>query len=203
MSDSPRLHETRKFHSRVFAVCIVALVLVSQPWLEADNILRELGFWLGYVLVIIGAMGRVCSSAYIGGRKNDLVMRAGLFSVVRNPLYVFSFIAVVGIGLQSGMFLVLILLAGAYILYYPQVVAKEEAFLQHKFGESYTAYLREVPRWIPNWRLWNEPEQTGAQPKFIRKTIMDAVTFFLPLPCFCLIAVLQMHHILPVWLTLP
>jgi len=131
------------------------------------------------------------------------VVREGAFSVVRNPLYVFSFLAVVGIGLESGMITLLALLSAAFIFYYPLVVEKEEAFLQHKFGESYDAYMREVPRWKPDFKIWNEPEQVDAKPKFIRRTAMDAAIFFLPLPAFAIIALFQAHHILPLWLTLP
>ena len=165
--------------------------------------LRECLAWLGYAFVIFGAFGRVYCSAFIGGRKNDEVVRAGPFSVVRNPLYVFSFIAMVGIGLQSGMLLVTVVLITAFIFYYPMVVAKEEAYLENKFGEPYAKYKREVPRWIPNMALWSEPEQIDAKPKFIRKTMLDASIFFLPLLCFAIINSLQADKILPVWLTLP
>lgn len=200
--DRPKLLKARQFHTRIFAVIVVALLLVSQPWLAGSG-LQMLMVWLGYALVVIGAMGRVYCSAFIGGRKNDVVVREGPFAVVRNPLYVFSFIAMVGIGLQSGMIAILAILVGAFIYYYPLVVAKEEAFLAHKFGEPYNRYMAEVPRWLPDLRLWNEPEQVEGKPRFIRDTIMDATVFFLPMPAFALISLLQVHHILPVWLTLP
>jgi protein-S-isoprenylcysteine O-methyltransferase Ste14 len=202
-ANPPRLMKIRQLHSRIFAVFAVGLVLVAAPVLEAGKFPRECMLWVGYALVIVGAMGRAYCSAYIGGRKNDTIVRQGMFSVVRNPLYVFSFLATVGIGLQSGMLSVLVLLAGAYAWYYPKVVAKEEAFLSHKFGESYAAYVREVPRWIPNWKLWHEPDYVEAMPKFIRKTLMDASIFFLAMPCFAIIHALHTHGILPVWLTLP
>lgn len=197
------LLKARQCHSRIFAVVLVAVLLVSKPWLGTGNLLREFMMWLGYALVIFGAFGRVYCSVFIGGRKNDEVVRAGAFSVVRNPLYVFSFIAMVGIGMQSGMLLVTAVLIIAFMLYYPVVVAKEEAFLEQKFGEPYKKYKQEVPRWIPNMRLWNEPEQVDAKPEFIRRTIFDAGVFFLPLVCFSIINSLQAYNILPVWLTLP
>jgi len=200
---NPKLLKARQRHSRLFAVLFVAVLLVSQPLFAAGSLPREFMSLLGYALVIIGAFGRVYCSAFIGGRKNDEVVRAGVFSVVRNPLYVFSFIAQVGIGLQSGMVLALAILVTSFILYYPLVVAKEEAFLQHKFGESYIKYMAEVPRWLPRLSLWNEPEQMDAKPKFIRHTIFDAFAFFLPLPCFIFIGYLQAAHILPVLFTIP
>jgi protein-S-isoprenylcysteine O-methyltransferase Ste14 len=177
--------------------------MISEPMLHKGSFLREFFLWTGYAMVIFGAFGRVYCSAFIGGRKNDEIVRTGAFSVVRNPLYVFSFIAMVGIGLQSGMVLVTAILIATFTLYYPVVVAKEEGFLEGKFGGDYLKYKQEVPRWIPNLKLWNEPEQVDARPKFIRNTMMDAAIFFLPLPFFNLINYLQTVNMLPIWLTLP
>lgn len=201
-ADMPKLLKARQSHSRLFAALMVGLLLVSQPRLPEGSVPREAMLWLGYLLVIAGVLGRAYCSAYIGGRKNDTVIKDGPFSVVRNPLYVFSFIAMCGVGLQSGMLTVLIILVTSFMLYYPFVVAKEEIFLHHKFGEAYETYARAVPRWFPDFRLWSEPEQIEVRPKFLRRTLMDAAIFFLPLPCFLFIAKLQAVGILPVWLTL-
>jgi protein-S-isoprenylcysteine O-methyltransferase Ste14 len=199
----PKLLKARQFHSRIFAVVAGALFCCVAPELPSSSFLRVIMLWVGYGLVIIGAFGRVYCSTFIGGRKNKSVIRSGPFSIVRNPLYVFSFIAMLGIGLQSGMWTVTILLALAYAVYYPFVVAKEENFLRHKFDESYEVYLREVPRWIPKFSLWNEPKETECKPEFIRRTMGDAFIFFLPFPAFTIVTLLQEYHILPVWLTLP
>ena len=199
----PKLLKSRQFHSRIFAVVAIFLLLTTQPELPADAVLRQLMLWSGYALIIVGAFGRVYCSAFIGGRKNTDVIRSGPFSVVRNPLYVFSFLATIGIGLQSGMVTVALLLPLAFALYYPFVVKKEEAFLRHKFGGQYDVYTREVPRWLPNVKLWVEPEESACMPKFIRRTMMDAAMFFLAMPLFALISVLQTAEIVPVWLMLP
>jgi len=202
MTDLPKLLKERQLHSRIFVGFAILLLLVSRP--EQRGVwFNQTSIWFGYMLVIIGAFGRVYCSTFIGGRKNDVVVREGPFSIVRNPLYVFSFIAVVGIGIESKMLSILTALVAVFALYYPRVVAKEEAFLKHKFGDTYDAYLREVPRWWPNFSLWSEPEQVDAKPVFLRKTAMDAAIFFLPLPCFVIIGKLQGAQILPVWLTLP
>jgi protein-S-isoprenylcysteine O-methyltransferase Ste14 len=202
-SPRPKLLKARQFHSRIFAVVAIALFCCIAPSEAENSLARLMMVWGGYMLVIVGAFGRVYCSAFIGGRKNKSVMRDGPFSVVRNPLYVFSFLATIGIGLQSGMWVVTGLLVIAFAIYYPFVVAKEEQFLRHKFDESYEAYLREVPRWIPNLKLWQEPQEAATMPKFIRRTMGDAMVFFLPFPAFAVISALQAHQILPVWLTLP
>lgn len=200
---NPQLLKARQKHSRIFAAVLILVLFVTQPMLARGFFLRELLMWIGYALVIFGAFGRVYCSTFIGGRKNDEVVRVGVFSVVRNPLYVFSFIATVGIGMQSGSLLVLIALAGAFILYYPLVVDREEEFLTEKFGEQYEKYMEEVPRWIPDMKLWNEPEQIDAKPKFIRQTMQDAFIFFLPMPAFALINSMQVAKTLPVLFAIP
>jgi len=199
----PKLLKARQLHSRIFAVLAVALVLVSEPAFRETPMLHMVMRWTGYILVIIGAFGRIYCSAFIGGRKNDEVVRSGPFSIVRNPLYVFSFLAVVGIGLESEMFSFLALLVGVFVLYYPLVVIREEAFLKDRFGAAYETYLKEVPRWIPKFSLWSEPTQLDSMPKFIRRTAMDAAIFFLPLPCFIFITMAHAFHYVPVWVALP
>lgn len=199
----PKLLKARQLHSRIFGLAAVILFCGLAPQTPLEGLPRLMMVWVGYVLVIVGAFGRVYCSAFIGGRKNKKVIRSGPFSVVRNPLYVFSFIATIGIGLQSGMVTVAAFLTLAYILYYPFVVAKEEAFLRDKFDESYEVYLREVPRWIPNFKLWQEPIEADCKPKYMRHTIRDAMAFFLPFPFFTVVALLQAQGILPVWWILP
>ncbi len=203
MSDRPKLLKSRQFHSRIFAVLAVLAALVIHPSKRWSEFHLQFLMWLGYSLVIAGAFGRVYCSAFIGGRKNDEVVRDGPFSVVRNPLYVFSFLATVGVGLEFRSYTVALFLAIVYMVYYPFVVKKEEAFLRHKFGEPYEAYMREVPRWLPDFKLFRESEELTARPRFIRKTAMDAAIFFVPFPCLILITILQRINWLPVWLMLP
>jgi len=202
-ANPPKLLKSRQLHSRLFAVALIGTLLVSTPMLASDSLLSSLMHWLGYALVIAGAFGRIYCTAFIGGRKNDEVVRHGPFGMVRNPLYVCSFVAACGIGLQSGMFTVLLVLAGVFVLYYPLVVAREEQFLEHKFGDAYRAYKSEIPRWFPAFSRWNEPEQVDAKPKFIRQSLYDAAVFFMPMPCFALLNYLHANDILPVWLILP
>lgn len=203
MAEIPKLLKSRQFHSRIFVAALVLALLFTAPSMLRRSTAFMALLWIGYALVIVGVLGRIYCSAFIGGRKNDTIVRQGPFSVVRNPLYVFSFLATLGVGLQSGMFSLTALLAAAFIVYYAQVVRKEEAFLLHKFGEPYQSYMNEVPRWLPKFSLWSEPEQVEAMPRFLRKTALDASIFFLPMPVFSVLHILHIRDILPVWLILP
>jgi protein-S-isoprenylcysteine O-methyltransferase Ste14 len=204
MTTAPKLLKKRQKHSRWFALLAVLLMMVTESsmalmhsmWYEAMES-------LGAVLIGICILGRSYCSAYIGGVKNDVLMREGPFSIVRNPLYVFSFLGLLGIGMFSGMLTVTLFLAVAFTVYYKFVVAREEAFLLNKFGESYQRYLNEVPRWWPKWSLWSEPQELVVRPKFMRRTMQDAMIFFLPFPCFELLNILHDYGVLPVLFVLP
>lgn len=199
----PKLQKARQLHSRIFAVALIALLLVSTPAIGHGTWLHLAMVLMGHVLVVLGTFARMLCTAYIGGRKNDVIVADGPFSVVRNPLYLFSLVAATGIALQSGMISVLLIMLVGFWLYYPHVVAREEAFLADKFGEDYEAYRRRVPRWVPNMALWKDVEHLQVKPQFMRNAIKDCWVFFMPLPIYKLIDFFHDHAILPVWLTLP
>jgi protein-S-isoprenylcysteine O-methyltransferase Ste14 len=202
-SPSPKLLKARQKHSRWFALLLIPVLVFCVGMLSDNGFTEEAMDWLGVFCVVICVLGRTYCSAFIGGIKNERVVRDGPFSVVRNPLYVFSFIGVIGLGLESGMFSVLMLLTAAYILYYKQVVAKEEAFLLNKFGEDYQKYCSEVPRWIPKFSQWREPAEVTVRPYFIRKTMLDASLFLVALPGFELLELLHDKGVIPIFMRLP
>lgn len=197
------LLKARIRHTRFFVFAMLPIVIFSLGMLAENGPAHEIMELAGHVLVILCVLGRSYCSAYIGGRKNDEVICEGPFSIVRNPLYVFSFIGIAGIGLQSGMVTLPVLLLLVFALYYPKVVAREEAFLLHKFGDVYRDYMQKTPRWWPRWENWIEPEYISTQPRLLRESMRDAAMFFVAFPIFELLDALHANGLLPVYLLLP
>ena len=83
----------------------------------------------GLICIIISAFGRVWCSVYIAGYKTTALVESGPYSMTRNPLYLFSLIGTVGIGLASGSILILLLLMLCFGTYYPLVIRHEEKSL--------------------------------------------------------------------------
>ncbi|MSO73686.1 MAG: isoprenylcysteine carboxylmethyltransferase family protein [Alphaproteobacteria bacterium] len=168
--------------TRVLALGVIALLFLSEPLWGVDSHAHEPIEYLGYALVIICVVGRIWCSTYIGGYKNERVVDIGPFSMVRNPLYVFSFLGVVGIGLMSARLSLVAILAVAFAAYYYRVVRREEFFLREKFGPAYDAYCRAVPRWFPRFRNYRTDNEVITRPQFVLRTIRDSVWFFAALP---------------------
>ena len=157
---------------------------------------------LGIIAVGIGVGGRLYSTLFIGGMKNEGVdgktfIDYGPYSATRNPLYFFSFIAFMGLlALQAQM---LLLLVGAFGFYwiYQRTIRREETFLTDKFGDSYRAYLDSVPRFFPR-QPFETPEQILVRPKFLHKEIKRSVAWFLFASFLLLWQLLQALGIVPI-----
>jgi protein-S-isoprenylcysteine O-methyltransferase Ste14 len=184
---------SRMLHTWLFAISALGILLTSMPASTAEELIE----WIGYPLVLIGVLGRTWCTMYVGGRKNDQLVDQGPYSVVRNPLYVFSFIGIVGVGTSTGMLTAAVLGMLAFVIYYPSIVQREEAYLLSRFGDAYVNYCRKVPRWIPNLSLWHSPAELIVQPKLVWKTFLDVVWFLAVLPIFELLEHLHQTDYLP------
>ena len=101
----------------------------------------------------------------------------GPYSVVRNPLYCFSFLGAIGFGLAVENPLLALALAAAFCGYYWLVVSREEAFLRGRFGDAFNEYAARVPRWFPKPWLYRESRSVTVDPKIMRRGIVDATCF--------------------------
>ncbi len=210
MTDTPppapakaTLHRSRIAESRIAAVLAgLVFLFVQSRWGVAGDFPAALK-WAGYPALIVCVLGRTWCAAYIGGLKGRTIVDRGPYSATRNPLYVFSFIGLAGIGLSSGMLSATVVLAVAFALYYRMIVAREETFLKERLGAPYEEYRAKVPRWIPDFSLWREADQPMGLPRNVYLAARDSAAFFIAPPLFMAIGALQDAGVLPVLLRLP
>lgn len=186
------------------------LMLLSLPMLLfIAPVTQEFTFWhelmelLAHLLVFSGVLIRVYTSLYSGGRKNAVLLTDGPYSVVRNPLYVGSLFAVIGLGLQTGSVIVAAVATTIFLVLHHWTIQKEEAFLQGHYGDAYRNYLRTVPRWVPNLSLWHQTHELVVQPRMELLTMRDASGFILALLLIETLCALRISAMLPAWIILP
>lgn len=168
-----------------------------------DRTVHEMIEWLGIVLIVACILGRTWSSLYIGGRKIEEFVQTGPYSIMRNPLYFFSFLGAAGVGMQVGsVVLGLICAALAWIVFYV-VVLQEEQVLAARYGDSYRNYLARVPRFFPKPSLWHDDPTLTIRPPRVIMTFADALVFLLAVPVAELFEYLQDIGAIPVLLRLP
>ncbi|WP_157357827.1 methyltransferase family protein [Mesorhizobium metallidurans] len=158
---------------------------------------------LGWAAIVACIAGRSWCSLYIGGRKSEVLVRHGPYSVVRNPLYVFSILGSTGAGLASGSFVLGSGIGLFVFITFAAVVRREENFLLGKLGDDYQRYLSQVPRWIPRRSLWRDVSKVTVSPVVVVTTFFDAMWFALSVPFFEALERLQNLGMVPILAFLP
>jgi protein-S-isoprenylcysteine O-methyltransferase Ste14 len=193
----PILFKARTRYFRWAILGLLPFVALTEPHWDEHSFIGEALPLAGLLLIVVGVITRIFSTLYVGGRKNDVLMVDGPFSVVRNPLYVGSLIATLGVGFMTGSLLIAAAITGLFLALHHHTIAREEAFLREKFGQDYVMYYAVTPRWIPRLSLWKSPGDISVKPVFILRTIRDGMMFVLAIPLLMLIAELRDHGTIP------
>ncbi|MEH6545636.1 MAG: isoprenylcysteine carboxylmethyltransferase family protein [Sneathiella sp.] len=72
----------------------------------------------------------------------------GLHRYSRNPIYVLMAVVYLGVAIAASSLVAIVLLFFCLLLIRIFVIAKEETYLEDKFGEEYLQYKQKVRRWI-------------------------------------------------------
>ena len=111
----------------------------------------------GYTLAFIGI------GMFIHGwrevhraRKENRMVRDGLYRFVRHPQYTGLFIALFGEGVVHWPTIFSVALLPVIILAYYFLARKEERDMIAIFGDDYRAYIDRVPMFVPRWGRWRE-----------------------------------------------
>lgn len=200
---STTLEKYRLPLSKLFvAVVLLLMVFTSSRWQLSATAIWAVDS-IALVLLLVACLGRVWCIMYIGGQKNTSVVTAGPYSMVRNPLYVFSFIGALGIVLMTHSIVIAALLLIFFVGIYPFVVAKEEANLLGYFGDDYKAYCDRTPRFIPSFKLYSTETKVDADIKRMEKSLFDSGAFVLAFIALSAIRVAHDTGFIPVLFKLP
>lgn len=133
----------------------------------------------GFVFVALACLGRIWCSAFIAGHKDESLVTSGPYSLLRHPLYAFSMLGALGLGLTSRsplLALAAIVSIAALLIY---AASCEEQFLAEQFPEEFTAYVAAVPhKWWPARLSAPFPERLDVRPAVYWKAFLDAASFF-------------------------
>lgn len=203
--DTTALRRVQLRRKLVLAVCVVIFVgvaAVTRP-LFTGTIWRDVLGAVGLAAIVAAIVGRGWCSLYIGGRKTREIVTRGPYSISRNPLYLFSFLAAFGLGAQTGS---LVLSAAAVLLaigVFRQTVLCEEAWLRAAFGVEYESYLAETPRFWPRWENWRDEPRLEVSPARFATTVLDGSVLLLILPVAGALSIARDSGLIPTLLTLP
>ena len=180
--------------SKVLLVAFIIILVISEHGSISSQGTSIFLNMIGFFLVLIGGFGRLWSSLYIEGNKNKKLICEGPYSMMRNPLYVFSFILLLGYccAIQS-IFIVGIFLF-IFIIIYTPTIYNEEKILLSRHSNIYSDYFKGTPRFFPKIKNYKSSTVEGAveiNMKKIEIVMIEIAGFIL---FFWLIKLLDTFH---------
>jgi protein-S-isoprenylcysteine O-methyltransferase Ste14 len=172
---------------------LIAMTEPAMPWI----FLREGMEPLGVLLIVAGVMMRFWAILYIGGRKNETVVRTGPYSICRHPLYLGSFVAILGFGLLTLTLTLTLLISTVGFAILWVTARREERFLRARFGPLYEAYAARVPRLWPKPSLFTSPPEVTFATSDLRTNLRDAVVLLSLFPLIEILDYLQIFNLFP------
>ena len=203
-ADLQRLQHRRKQVLIVgIAVGLVLLTMSDSNWRIAWPRVHRSIQWSGLLMILVCILGRTWCTLYIGGLKQRELVTKGPYSVVRNPLYLFTLFGAAGIGALSGSLVMAAVCAGFATAVFLSVVRQEEQFLLATFPREFPAYAARVPRLLPRLSAWQDADQLIVKPRLVHRTFLDASLFLMAVPLIGLKALVRDLLWLPIMLHLP
>jgi len=163
--------------SRILIVCLILIDFLSTPRWPMKPLTIILLEVLAFALVLIAAFGRLWSLTYISGNKTQNLITTGPYSLMRNPLYFFSLIGAIGLGLVSKSILVFSVLLLAFVIYYPLVVRAEEEHLRSIHGQDFLRYRSAVLAFLPRFSRYREEASYLVDARRLRRSFFSAMWF--------------------------
>ncbi|HVG50199.1 MAG TPA: isoprenylcysteine carboxylmethyltransferase family protein [Xanthobacteraceae bacterium] len=126
--------------------------LVPLPFLPAGLPIRWLGAIVFAVALALAVWAIVTMTSAGSNVPTNLptttIIENGPYRFTRNPIYLGMFVSLIGLAIAfNNLWLVIALVAFALVIRYG-VVAREEAYLERKFGDVYRGYRARTRRWL-------------------------------------------------------
>jgi protein-S-isoprenylcysteine O-methyltransferase Ste14 len=152
---------SKKITWRKAAVYLSSLALISF----ADP--RPVTFVIGACLVLLAWILRIWAFGYLD--KNAIMVTTGPYAYTRNPAYLGSFIALVGVSLASGngeslggqyiWGFAILLIVSFFSFYFPRKMKREYPRLQELFGDILDEHAANVPNFWPRITPWRSGQE--------------------------------------------
>lgn len=167
---------------------IVLVIIIFRPVDLGDkNILINI---LGLFISILGEIIRIFAVGYshTGTSGREMYLRAdalnitGIYSLVRNPLYIGNFLIFSGLVVVFSNLFAVLFFALFIIVQYYFIILAEEKYLKGKYGQEYESYRSQVRRIIPTFRDYKKNRNPFSLKKIIFKendSIFNMLMMFL------------------------
>ena len=117
--------------------------VMPEEWLGALVFILALSLITWAIVTMTGAGSNVPTD-----RPTTTIVESGPYRFTRNPIYLAMILGLIGLSIAfDNLWLLAVLVPFALVIRYG-VVAREEVYLERKFGDVYRGYRNRVRRWL-------------------------------------------------------
>ena len=178
-----------------FAIIGLGIYLYNIHFL--GKVEHSLGFEI--TCLAIGVIGQIIRAITIGytpkgtsgrnthGQVADELNTKGMYSVMRNPLYLGNFFMWFAIILFIDIYWFSIVYIMCFWMYYERIIFAEEQFLRNKYDEPYVKWTMETPIFIPRLTGWKRPDLQFSFKNVLKREYSGFFAMFFTFALFDLI----------------
>jgi len=143
-------------HPPIVTLIFIAIAYLAKWAIPIPFVLPSIVRITGFVLVIISFL--LGFGAFLEFKKANTtinphgsvssIIASGIYRFTRNPIYLGFVLTLIGFPLYSGTLWGLILAPVFIYSMNSLVIEREEAYLEKKFGETYSSFKSRVRRWL-------------------------------------------------------
>ena len=127
-----------------------AHVIVRPPLAWGLSVIA--GFALDWLVPLLFAWAVVSMTSAGSSVPTNLptaaIVESGPYRFTRNPIYLAMLLGLIGLAIAFDTLWLLVMLVPFALVIRYGVVAREEAYLERKFGDAYRGYQLRVRRWL-------------------------------------------------------
>jgi len=142
--NTPPLNEKEHKLDRIATLVIVASVIYSF-FLPLK--LGTAWLYIGLFVYLFGITFTFAAGTNLMNTPLDRPATKGLYRISRNPIYLGTFLILIGVGIAGASWLFLLLIV-IFIVLFDMLIAPEERWCLEKYGDAYREYMNRTPRWI-------------------------------------------------------
>lgn len=172
-------HRLFRFRSYTPLLAVPLLVFEAREALWSHGSVWDIPYEVGCFLVSLLGLGiRAFTTGFVprgtSGRNTtsqraEVLNTTGMYSMVRNPLYLGNYLVFLGVTLLSQSWQLAMINSVLCLAAYVPIILVEERFLLQTFGRPYRRYAAKVPCLWPAPRRWKAPRQPWSWKMVLRR----------------------------------
>ena len=139
-----------KLNKREKVINYIGTIIIYIAFLYSIFLPFKLGtawFYIGLFIFLLAIVVLVTAGINFITTPIDRPVTKGIYGYSRHPLYLSNLLALIGIGIATASWIIL-LAAIIFLILVNIVVNSEERYCKEKYGDIYKEYLNRTPRWI-------------------------------------------------------